>query len=109
MEPWSYQQPPPPSLNGGWYTGAPFVEGAPWRNVPVMPDVSYMIHTNLLSANPPPGATQQYPGSFRPGNNAQSMAGVAPYGASNSMMCTLPVTSSGGEQPARFAKYAYLS
>lgn len=101
---WNYLPPPPPQLNGGWYTGTPFPENAPWRNVVVTPDVSYMIHTNLLSANPPPGASQQYPTSYRPGNNAPVMTGTQSYGPSNDMMCIRRdkiVTNA-----PKFAKYA---
>lgn len=69
--------PPQPSINGGLYTGEPFLPGAPWGNVPVTPDSGFMIHYNLRSANPPPGAIYQYPGgSFRPGNNTPVMPGI---------------------------------
>ena len=110
MEDWSYQQPPTPSVNGGWYTGATFPKNAPWRNINVTPDVSFMIHSNLRSAKPPLMALNQYPGSYRPGNNAPSMIGVIPYGVSNDMMCTQPdarpfVFSA---PPPKFVKYAYL-
>lgn len=67
---------PAPSLNGGLYTGEPFLKNAPWANVPVLPDASYMIHYNLRSANPPPGAIYHYPGGQRPGNNTTVMYGV---------------------------------
>jgi len=67
---------PKPSLNGGLYTGEPFQKGAPWGNVPVVPDTGYMIHYNLKSANPPPGAEYQYPTGFRPGNNNPILPGV---------------------------------
>ena len=111
-EQWRYQQPPRPSLNGGWYTGEKFDDNAPWRNFNVTPDVSYMINRNLKSANPPPGATSQYPGSYRPGNNAQSMPGVAPYGQANDIRCTQATSSSTSHllkvPPPKFSKYAYL-
>jgi len=67
---------PGPSLNGGLYTGESFPCKAPWANVPVTPDASYMIHENLRSANPPPGAIYQYPSGNRPGNNTAIMPGV---------------------------------
>lgn len=63
-------------LNGGLYTGEPFEKNAPWGNVPVIPDVDYMTHQNLRSANPPKQALVQYPGGVRPGNNDQKMPGV---------------------------------
>lgn len=67
---------PEPKLNGGLYTGEPFYKNAPWANVPCIPDVDYMTHVNLRSANPPPGAIYQYPGNVRPGNNYQKMPGI---------------------------------
>jgi hypothetical protein len=63
-------------LNGGLYTGEPFAKGAPWANVPIVPDTDYMIHVALKSANPPPDALFQYPGYNRQGNNNQAMPGV---------------------------------
>lgn len=63
-------------LNGGLYTGEPFEKDAPWGNVPVIPDVDFMTHQNLRSANPPKQALVQYPGGVRPGNNEQKMPGV---------------------------------
>ena len=62
--------PPPPTLNGGLYTGEAFAPDAPWRNFPATPDAVYLTQVNLLSAKPPPGATQQIPGGWRPGNNS---------------------------------------
>ena len=108
---WIYQQPPPPTLNGGWYTGAPFMEGAPWRTHNVTPDVAFMINNNLRSAQPPPGATSQYPGSYRPGNNAQSMPGVIPYKKTNDIMCVSrdPQQNLLMIPHHKFSKYAYLS
>ena len=114
MEQWNYQQPPPPSVNGGWYTGTPFSECAPWRNFSVTPDVSFMIHQNLRSADPPPGAINQYPSSYRPGNNAPCMPGVTAFGlhfdSNLDVKCThneeaalLP------KPPPKFSKYAYIS
>lgn len=74
-----YTPPPPRALNGGLYTGEKFLEGAPWGNVPVIPDVDYMTNVNLRSANPPPRALFQYPGNTRPGNNWQKNSGLQPY------------------------------
>lgn len=75
----SYVQPPPRALNGGLYTGEPFAKGAPWANVPVIPDVDYMTNVNLKSANPPQQALYQYPGNTRPGNNFQANTGLQPF------------------------------
>jgi hypothetical protein len=78
MEQWYYNGSiPKPKVNGGLYTGTPFQKGAPWGNVPVVPDVAYMTNVNLRSADPPPGALFQYPGSTRPGNNEQNMPGIS--------------------------------
>ena len=43
------------------------------------PTATNMIHNNLRSANPPPGATEQYPGTNRLGNNYVAMPGVYWY------------------------------
>lgn len=74
---------PPRALNGGLFTGQPFLEGAPWANVPVIPDVDYMTNVNLVSAGPPPGAIYQYPGNTRPGNNSQANTGLEKCGPHN--------------------------
>jgi hypothetical protein len=76
---WSYVPPPPRALNGGLFTGEPFAKGAPWANVPVIPDVDYMTNVNLRSARPPTQALFQYPGNTRPGNNYQENTGLQPY------------------------------
>lgn len=74
-----YVPPPPRALNGGLYTGEPFIPGAPWANVPVIPDADFMTNVNLRSANPPPQALYQYPGNVRPGNNFQANTGLQKY------------------------------
>ena len=51
----------------------------PWCSIPVKPNVSNMINNNLKSANPPPGALTQYPGTDRLGNNSMLMPGVDGY------------------------------
>jgi hypothetical protein len=71
--------PPPRALNGGLFTGEPFLEGAPWANVPVIPDVDFMTNVNLRSANPPTEALFQYPGNTRPGNNFNQNTGLQGY------------------------------
>ena len=73
-----YSQIPPRALNGGLYTGEPFKKNSPYGNVPIIPDTGYLIHYNLRSANPPPGAIYQYPGgNTRPGNNFTNMIGIS--------------------------------
>jgi hypothetical protein len=75
----SYVPPPNHSKNGGLYSGPEAPPGAPWAAIPVVPDVDYLIHENLKSANPPAGALYQYPGNIRPGNNFQSFPGLSKY------------------------------
>lgn len=107
-----YMPPPKPSLNGGLYTGEPFAKDAPWANVPVVPDVGYMIHYNLRSAQPPMDALTQYPGNNRPGNNYQPMPGVSVASAEYGLMCN-GSCGANGVQPCdckrcKFSKYYYL-
>ncbi len=63
--------------NGGLYN-APQATG-PWGNIPVIPSDTNLIHYNLRSANPPPGATEQYASIDRLGNNYAPMIGVYWY------------------------------
>ncbi len=74
-------QMPPSPPNGGLYGGpqATF----PWSNIPVVPTATNLIHHNLRSANPPPGAINQYPGGQRKGNNYIAMSGVYWYNGDN--------------------------
>jgi hypothetical protein len=66
----SFVPPPAPSLNGGLYTGIPFMRGAPWGNLPATPDAGYMSLVNLQSADPPHLGPFHLPGGgLRPGNN----------------------------------------
>jgi hypothetical protein len=66
----SYTPPPPPSLNGGLYTGAPFQKGAPWGNVPVAPDAGVYNFTNLPPSAPALARYMLPGGGFRPGNSS---------------------------------------
>lgn len=68
---------PPPQYNAGLYTGPQF--NGPWGSIPVTPTTSNMINNNLGSADPPPGAMTQYPGTNRLGNNWIAMPGVDDY------------------------------
>ena len=45
--------------------------------------ITNLIHFNLRSANPPPGATEQYVGTDRLGNNYVPMIGVNWYNPEN--------------------------
>ena len=51
---------PPSKPNGGIYAGPQSTN--PWANIPVTPSGMNLTHHNLRSANPPPGATEQYQG-----------------------------------------------
>jgi hypothetical protein len=67
--------PTSPALNGGLYTGAPFLDGAPWRNYPARPETGNMIYNNLRKMNVPPDqALYHFPGGgIRPGNNTPEL------------------------------------
>jgi hypothetical protein len=52
--------------HGGLYTSSS--TGQPWHSIPVIPETANMLQ-NLKSANPPPGALNQYIGTNRMGNN----------------------------------------
>ena len=73
---------PPSPINGGVYL-APQASPKPWLPIPVTPTTTNYIHNNLKSANPPPGAMEQYPGTNRPGNNYISMPGIYWYENTN--------------------------
>ena len=68
---------PESAPNGGLYRGIQSTE--PWANIPITPSGTNLIHYNLRSANPPPGATEQYVGTDRLGNNYIPMIGVNWY------------------------------
>lgn len=75
--------PAKPLPHGGLYSEPEPKERQPWHAISVMAESSYMINTNLLSANPPPGANVQYIGTNRPGNNTVNMEGVYKYDPKN--------------------------
>lgn len=78
---------PPPSHNGGLYTGEPF--NGPWGNVPVVPDAVSLTNKTLKLASPPPPleATVQFDNTFRPGNNQHNI--LSPNYQPNQIACTL--------------------
>jgi hypothetical protein len=80
-------KPPKCPLNGGLYTGEPFVAGAAYGNVATVADADYMTNVNLRSANPPPEALYQYASFLRPGNNYVQQPGVGNYSQQHEMKC----------------------
>ena len=63
-----------PQINAGLYGGPQSTR--PWANIPVAPTTTNLIHYNLRSANPPPGAIVQHPGGARLCNNYTVMPAV---------------------------------
>jgi hypothetical protein len=103
---------PPPRANCGWFTGEAFEAGAGWACVPVVPESGKMLTETLLSANPPPGATEQYQQNVRPGNHCQAMPAVRklkrPYdtlGCVDARPAPPPVA---GDRTAQFGAHAYV-
>lgn len=86
---------PKPDVAAGLYTQQ--FKG-PWGNINVTPTTTEYINKNLLSANPPPGATTQYPGTIRQGNNYDTYVGINDYvgTAKNSGPFTIKCTSKAG-------------
>ena len=73
---------PPNKVPGPSYNGAVTIGDACQGGhcaIPVTPTVENLIHHNLNSANPPPGATVNYPGTDRLGNNQISMPDIYAY------------------------------
>lgn len=68
---------PGPSYNSAVTTGPPCL-GAHCA-VPTTPTDANLIHHNLASAGPPPGANISYPGTTHLGNNHNSMPGIVNY------------------------------
>jgi hypothetical protein len=86
----TYQSAPAPSLNGGLYTGEPFDQTCTYKNYPNKPDSVYLHTHTLSSANPPPGAQDQFPDSIRPGNNLPEtkMMNIVKYDDLHSIVCS---------------------
>ena len=74
---------PEPVPNGGLY-GGPQAVGE-YASIHVIPTATNMIHHNLRSANPPPGAIHQFPGTNRDRNNYIPMPGVFWYNDTHSV------------------------
>lgn len=71
-----YNSVPPPPKNGGLYSGPE--SDLFWMPEKVIPTTTYFMQELLKNADPPPppGATEQYPGDNRLGNNYIPMPGV---------------------------------
>jgi len=65
---------PPMRHNGGLYSGPQ--NNAPYMPRYVPPTSTYFMQVLLKSANPPPGAIEQYPTENRLGNNYTAMPNV---------------------------------
>jgi hypothetical protein len=68
---------PPAPVHGGLFN-APETKNS-WNAIPVTATMTNYIQNNLRSANPPPGATEQYVGTPRMGNNYVPMPGTYWY------------------------------
>lgn len=106
MEPYPRQRPPPPSLNGGLYSGKPFDTDSPWRNFPAEPEAGFYMNAVLPRAwgGTAPGAQHHLPGGgFRPGNNTPMLPEDVVRGASRfpglSLVCA-PDDPAGPPAPA---------
>lgn len=64
----------------------------PWMPIKVTPTATNYISRNLLSANPPPGAVEQYVGTNRIGNNYTAMPNIHWYNPNNTGPYNLKVT-----------------
>ena len=69
----------PPPVNGGLFCGPQ--NNAPWMPKSVPPTTTFFMQNLVRNADPPPppGATEQYPGDNRLGNNYTAMPGVNWY------------------------------
>ena len=85
----SYVSYPKPSLNGGLFTGEAFHKDAPYANFPNKAEAVHLHTSTLTSAGPPPGAQQQFPDTFRPGNNMPLTDTImlAKYKPTHAIMC----------------------
>jgi hypothetical protein len=74
----SHDEPAPPPVPNGGLFGGPQAVGE-YASIHVTPTTTNMINNNLRSANPPPGAIHQYPGTNRDRNNYMAKPGVCWY------------------------------
>ena len=64
-------------VNGGLYGGEQ--KDRPWMPQHIVPTATNLMLNNLKSANPPPGAIEQYIGTNRQGNNYSAMPNIYWY------------------------------
>ena len=50
FEKYGYTKVPEPKLNGGWFTGEKFNEGAGYGTVKVVPEIDYIMYENAAIA-----------------------------------------------------------
>lgn len=72
---------PQAKVHGGLYDAPETTH--PWNSIRVTPTMTNYIHYNLRSARPPPGATEQYVGTERLGNNYAPMPGTYWFNPAN--------------------------
>jgi hypothetical protein len=70
---------PPRAVNGGLYTGAPAAPGAPWGNVPIVPEPHIMAKALVQYAGASERAAVMMPTYPRPGNNPVQLDGYQPF------------------------------
>ena len=67
----------PQAPNGGLYGGPQ--QNKPWLPIHIEPTAFNLIANNLSSANPPPGAIDQFIGLNRLGNNLNNTKNIDSY------------------------------
>ena len=72
---------PARKVNGGLYTGTPAQPGAPWGNVPIVPEAHVYVVEQLKR--------DHIPGYTRPGNNTQTFPSHQIYKSENHTKCIL--------------------
>ena len=68
-------------VNGGLYGGEQSTK--PWASIHVDVNQNNLMQNNLKSANPPPGASEQYVGGNRLGNNYVIMEKIKWFNPNN--------------------------
>lgn len=74
-----YLKPPPRSLNGGLYGGEPFLPGAPWGNVPIVPEATIYTNEAIAIQNEVPHQARFQYHATRPGNSFVEWRGLSMY------------------------------